>query len=410
MTTDNIENDILPTALEPKKASKLRSILSGFILTFFSLAFSILMIEIFVRVGFDFLPPSMQGDIQHVRRVPWNEERLVQPFPFVIDNRFQARLDPGIKDYPIHWRDAKFTFSTGTVWDGHVVGLRTDGPQWPLQVLAFGDSFTFCWTEVNDCWVQRLQNDYGWNSVNAGLAGTGSTGQMALIEDIGPALQPELVIWQWYPNDLSDDYVLANIQGKTGTLEGAPGPDAIPDAKGLAQYSAVYTLLKKWLDPPKSSNSYKHYVTREVNGRDMLVTTNEYPSGFSMTYPLTQYGWERNVEAHEAGASFIQQEIGAEMLLVLLPTKEEAYAEYLIDELGEAYIDEIGESRRILMALCKEKDWRCIDMLPVFQEAIRNGETIYYALDFHLDASGNRLLAETLHDYIVENGLLDTFQ
>lgn len=410
MTTDNTENPVLPTIAERKKGSKLRSVLSGLILTFFSLAFSVLMIEIFVRVAFDSLPPSMQGDIQHVRRVPWDRERLVQEFPFVIDNKFQARLEPGIKDYPIHWRDAKFTFSTGTVWEGHVVGLRTDGPRWPLQILAFGDSFTFCWTEVNDCWVQRLQNDYGWNSVNAGLAGTGSAGQLALIKDIGPPLEPKIVVWQWYPNDLSDDYVLAQIQGKTETLAGAPGPDPVPDAKGLAQYSAVYTLLKKWLDPPKSTSPYKHYVTREVNGREMLVTTNEYPSGFSITYPLVQYGWERNVEAHEVGAKFIEQEIGAEMILVLLPTKEEAYAEYLVDDLGEEYIQQLGESRRMLMALCEEKGWRCIDMLPIFQEAIQKGESIYYALDFHLDASGNKLLAETLHDYIIENGLLDTPQ
>lgn len=406
MTTEPVVSNAAP--IEKKKEGRLRSIISGLILTFFSLAFSALMIEIFVRVAFDSLPAAMQGDIQHVRRVPWQEERLVQPFPFIIDNRFQARLEPGIKDYPIHWRDAEFSFSTGTVWDGHVIGLRTDGPRWPLQVLAFGDSFTFCWTEVDDCWVQRLQNDYGWNSVNAGLAGTGSSGQLALIEDIGPALQPSLVVWQWYPNDLSDDYVLANIQGKTETLKGAPSPDPVPDAAGLARYSAVYTLLKKWLDPPESSSPYKHYVTRNVNGREMLVATNEYVSPFSLTYPLVQYGWERNVEAHEAGAAFIQQELGAELILVLLPTKEEAYAEYLVDDLSEDYIQQIGESRRMLMALCNEKGWRCIDMLPIFQEAIRNDETIYYALDFHLDASGNRLLAQTLHDYIIENGLLNT--
>lgn len=403
-----LENSLSNTQASSK--SKWRSILSGLILTFFSLAFSVLLLEIFMRVGFDALPAPMQGDIQHVRRYPWSEERLVQPFPFVVDNKFQARLEPGIEDYPIHWRDAKFKFSTGTVWDGHVVGLRTEGPQWPLQILAIGDSFTFCWTEVEDCWVQKLQSDYGWNSVNGGLAGTGPTGQLALIEDIGPPLEPNLIVWQWYPNDLSDDYVLATIQGKTGNLAGAPAPDPVPDAKGLAQYSAVYTLLKKWLDPPKSSNSYKHYETREVNGRNMLVATNEYPSAFSLQYPLVAYGWERNVEAHEAGAQFIRDEIGAEMIIVLLPTKEEAYAEYLNDVLGEDYINEIGESRRMMIDLCEENGWHCIDMLPIFQEAIRDSDTIYYALDFHLDPSGNKLLEETLHDYITENGLLGTPQ
>jgi len=80
--------------------------------------------------------------------------------------------------------------------------------------------------------------------------------------------------------------------------------------------------------------------------------------------------------------------------------------ELLIDILGQEYLDGAADSRRLLVNLCAERGWHCLDATPAFQEAIRAGEPIYYAQDFHLDASGNQVLAQIVNDYIVENQLL----
>jgi SGNH hydrolase-like domain, acetyltransferase AlgX len=164
-------------------------------------------------------------------------------------------------------------------------------------------------------------------------------------------------------------------------------------------------MMEVALNPPQSASPYQHNQVIPVNGRQMLLPTTEYTHAFSPTYPAVAYGWERNLQAHETGQA-LADEIGAEMLIVLIPPKEEAYAEFLVEQYGQEYIDAIGESRRMLFDVCEERGWHCLDALPAFQEAIRDGETIYYALDFHLNDSGNRVLAQAIQDYIAENGLL----
>jgi hypothetical protein len=390
---------------EETPTSPLVAVFGTLLMTVLSVVFALLIAEIFMRTGFDALPADVQGNIQAVRVVPWDEERIVPPVPFITDRKFQSRLEPGLTDQPVRWYDARFTFDTGTVWDGHSIGLRTDGPTWPLDILAFGDSFTFCWTEMSNCWVQNLEQ-FGWNVVNAGQPGTGSIGQYALMRDIIEPLDPAVVIWQWYPNDLQDDYLLATLNDETPALELPPAPEPVADLDGLAQYSTVAALVEAWMAPTEDDAGYQHYQTVDVNGREMLLVTGEYTHPFSPDYAAVQYGWERNAAIHEEAAAYIQDELNAEMLLVLIPTKEEAYAEPLNAVLDALYLESIGESRRRMLDLCSANDWHCIDMLPAFREAIANGETVYYALDFHLNTSGNRILTEVIHDYLVENALL----
>ena len=382
-------------------------VLAGLLLMLISVVFTLLLIEVFMRVGFNALPPQIQGDIQAVRRVPWSEERIIQPVPFIADRTLQARLEPGINDFSVRWQDARFTFDTGTVWDGHPIGLRTTGPQWPLDILAFGDSFAFCWTAVDDCWVQRLGSAYGWNTVNAGLPGTGSGGQLALIKDIAAPLESAVVLWQWYPNDLQDNYNLAVLNQETDERELPPAPPAAAEPSGLAQYSALLWLIQQQLDPVDDPSGYQHYTTVNVDGRDLLVGAGEYPHPFTPEYDAVAYGWERDLAAHREGAAYIQDEVGATMVLVLVPTKEEVYAEQLADAIGADYLDAISQTRRQLLETCADEGWHCIDPLPAFRAAIAEGETVYYALDFHLDASGNRILADVIHEYLLANDLLE---
>ncbi|MDX1995453.1 MAG: SGNH/GDSL hydrolase family protein [bacterium] len=401
------QQDSLPPVMQPtaKPRRRLSAVLGILFSVVFGVLLSWLMLEVLLRVGFDFLPAKTQADLQAVRRVPWSERAMVPPVPFISDRRLQSRLEPGLENYPVRWHDARFTFNTGTVWDGHMVGLRTDGPRYPLDILAFGDSFAFCWTAVEDCWVQRLESDYGWSATNAGMPGTGTTGQFRLMAEIAPPMQPRLIVWQWYTNDLFDDYVLALLNGESEPREAAPAPDPVPEVRGFARYSAVWRLIDVALNPPEKTSPYQHNQVVNVNGRDMLISTDEYTPSVSLDYDAVAYGWTRTLESLEAGHA-LADEIGAGMLLVLIPLKEEAYGDLLSDVYSPEHLAQMGESRRQLMQVCEERGWRCLDALPTFQKAIAEGETVYYALDFHLDASGNRLLAQMIQDTITQEGLL----
>jgi hypothetical protein len=181
----------------------------------------------------------------------------------------------------------------------------------------------------------------------------------------------------------------------------------VPEVRGFARYSAVWRLIDAALNPPETTSPYQHNQVVNVNERDMLISTDEYTPSVSLDYDAVAYGWTRTLESLEAGHA-LADEIGAEMLLVLIPLKEEAYGNLLGDVYLPEHLAQMGESRRQLMQVCEERGWRCLDALPAFQQAIAEGETVYYALDFHLDASGNRLLAQMIQDIIEREGLLSS--
>ena len=398
-----------PSAASPSRTRRrMPTLIRNVALVGFGLLLAWLVLEIALRVAFDALPPGVQAVIQHVRRLPWAEDAIIPVFPYIIDRDFQARLPTGLRDYPVHWSDARFTFDTISIWEGHRAGLRTDPPRWPLDVMVFGDSFGFCWTPIEDCWVPRLAEGTGWHIVNASIPGTGPGGQLNLMREVAGPTQPALIIWQWFTNDVTDDYDLARIRGEVEELRGGPLPDPVRLPRGIGQYSAVAALVDNALDPPLRDSPYRHFQDVILNGRRVSVRTDEYPHLHAMAYPSNVYGLPRNLAAHAEGVQ-LAESVGAQAVIVFIPSKEEAYASLLTEQLGAAYgeyIDQIGEARRALLAQCGEQGWHCLDPLPAFQEAINGGQTIYYAFDAHLDATGNRLLAELVQSYIAANDLL----
>lgn len=371
----------------------------------FGVLLSWLLIEILLRVGFEFLPPAVQAQLQGVRRVPWSEARIVPAFPFILDRTVQVRLPVGLRDYPVRWSDARFQVDTISVWEGHEVGFRSAPPRYPLDVMTFGDSFTFCWTRYEDCWVTQLA-ERGGNWFNAAVPGTGTAGQFALMQQIAPPTKPRLVIWTWFPNDLKDVYDLDLLQGKIEPLETPPplNPDLEP--VGLGQFSAVAHLIYAALTPPTLLTPYQHYQTVFVGNRPLLVRTTEYPHADSLAWSANRYGLERTLEIFDQARRFLRDEVGAELLIVLLPTKEEAYSTALSGVLGAEYIESIGEGRRAIIAHLAANGYRYLDALPALRAAVERGETVFYSFDSHLDPSGNRLLAELVAEYLERENLL----
>lgn len=360
------------------------------------------MLEILLRVSFDTLPRGTQGVIQHVRRVPWNDEHIIPIFPWETSREYQARIPPNLTDYPVHWGDAEFSFNTISLWDG-AEGFRTTPPQWPIDLVAVGDSFTFCWTAFDDCWVEQLYQRFGWSVVNLGIPGTGSLSHQMVIGTYGIPLEPQVIVWQWYGNDYKDDYDHALIRGEVEILQGPSTlADPVPDYGPLADYSAVYRLLRDWIDR-RDDNPAEHEFVTQVNGREILF--NKRLGSHDLRYDMVAYGWERTLTALEE-SQVISDELGAKLVILLIPTKEEVYANWNREDLGEDIISYLTDGRRQLLQHCVDRAWHCIDLTDAFQSAVGEGKTVYNAFDFHLDAAGNQIAAQVLGEYLIAEGLL----
>lgn len=370
-----------------------------------SVLFTLLLIEIGVRAFFDVLPVEIQSDIQAIQRAPWDAQRLIPVLPFTLDLNIQAYIAPNFVDYPVRWGDATFTFTTRGV-DWHRAGLRSPEPIWAIDALIIGDSFSFCWVEEAECWGWRLQTDYGWHIINAGQPGTGTGAQLNMMREIATPYAPKLIIWQMYSNDSQDDYDLARMNDAVSILETPPPVLPPRELVGLEKYSVIAHLITNILNPPPPPPVI-HTQKVRVDGRTLMIPSGAYPPADNRLYPSVAYGWEQNVLHYQQGHDYAQS-IGAQILIVLIPTKEEAYRAKLtaMGVYDATYWSQVGDSRARLLALCAEQNWHCLDMLPIFESAIADGMTVYWGYDFHLDGSGNALVAQAVDDYIHQNDLL----
>jgi hypothetical protein len=255
--------------------------------------------------------------------------------------------------------------------------------------------------------VKKLNVDYGWQVFNAAIPGTGATGQLNLMKELVPPMQPKLIIWLWFPNDMSDDYDLAKVRGEVGELSKGPYPDPVAPPSGFASISAVWKLIEARLSPPSTSSTYRHYQEVILNNRPISMHTDEYSHPYALVYGDTAYGIERNLQAHSEAVKLVEEN-GAVLMSVFLPVKEEAYADLLVDQdiLPADYIEAIGEARRRLLDQCAANQWHCIDALPPLKDAVNAGDTVFYAFDSHLDPVGNRILAAVIAANIEANSLL----
>lgn len=370
----------------------------------FGLLAAWLLLEVMLRVGFDALPSDAQAAIENVRVVPWRDDRIVPVPPWTADTDYQTILTPDLTNYRVGRGESLFHIDSISLW-GARVGLRTNPPQWPVDIAAIGDSFTVCWTEFDDCWVERLHRDSAWSVMNLGLAGTGARSHLAVLRNFAIPLEPQVVIWQWYGNDANDDYGFGLLRGEYESIDTPPDIESKPDFGWLARYSAVYALLRDSVWTAQHGTPPEWGQTVTVLGHDLRVGDEYNLYGFDLARLANARGWEQSIAALQEAASVVSDEMGADLLIVLIPTKEEVYADYVEPVLGSAYLDRLRDGRDRMVAFCEAQAWHCLDMLGPFQREVAAGRHVYYTVDLHLNPHGNAVVAAAVDAYLRAMGL-----
>jgi hypothetical protein len=329
-------------------------------------------------------------------------------------------LRPGL-DNVVQYGSPTVSFSLSTIelWKGGGVGFRTRPIDYFVDAVVVGDSFGFCFTEREDCWVTALERETGMGIVNLSQPVTGNRSHQRILQDFGQPLQPPLVIWQFFGNDFNDDYGLAVFRGDIDEIpEPTSAADAEPESETslspmdwLRKNSVLVAVVEqistgRWYGLPEGETVFDKPYRLTYGDNHVLEFGALYELlSLDMSREQNQIGLEYGRQAFTDARDLVD-EWGGKLVVVMIPTKEEVYAHLTADMMSEADLSKLRSPSDTLLDLCAELDIACLDLLPHLQEHALNDEALYYVDDMHLNPYGNTVMANILHEWLAENDLL----
>ncbi len=327
----------------------------------------------------------------------------------------QYALRPGL-DNAIQYGSpgVRFRLSTIELWDGGGIGFRTAPVDFKVDAVVVGDSFGLCFTERSACWVTHLAERTGWGVVNLSQPVTGTTSHARILRDFGQPLEPPLVIWQFFGNDFYDDYGLAVFRDE---IEPVNAPDDSDSGSGaglsplnwLRHHSVAVAVIEtaftgRFVGLPESDS--KPYRVRYGTDDDHLLQFgSQYEQqALNMQSAENQIGYQLSRQAFRQSQELITQ-WGGQLVVVLIPTREEVYSHLTAPVMGDAAIDRLASAREAMRQLCDELSLRCYDPTATLQDHAQAGEALYYSDDMHLNPHGNAVLAEALTAWLDDNAI-----
>ncbi len=395
----------------------LRQRLRWFLILIAWLAAIVILLELGLRLFVAALPPRLQEAAHIVMHgvpypEPWERAWTRQPDHYFV-------LKPGLVDaLQFGSPNVRFRVSTIELWAGGGIGFRTRPVDYFVDAVVLGDSFAFCFTERVDCWVTHFERETGLGSVNLGQPGTGSHSHYLILRDVGQPLSPRLVIWQFFGNDFNDDYGLFSANGKLEPLtndESAEKDDESLGARSelrswLRTRSALYAVLESILPgwqryrDPNAAKFEERYAVTLPSGERLRFGQPYEPAAMDMSRPANQAGYEISRAAFSSAQELVAS-WGGQLVVLLVPTREEVYEPLTAAALGDD-LDAIRSARLAMLDLCADLQLLCYDALADLQARAATSELLYYADDLHLNPLGNRVFADLLRDWLDAGGIL----
>jgi hypothetical protein len=300
------------------------------------------------------------------------------------------------------------------VTDAH--GFRNSPPeQATYDVVALGDSFTMART-VASPWPQGLAACAGMDVLNLGEEGAGPQQELDLFRQYGRGKQPQWVILTYFEgNDLYDaaayaqanPFLLARI-GKQLLTQGAqalkPGSRAQAAPAISYRYPITVTLNEAAL-PMAFLPAYVAWLSVD---RERIAASQNYHVAMGSIQQMAD----------------LSDDIGAQFLLVFIPSKIHTYLPYLKDDEtlarvfagvhaldldGAGYLQftpaaatadltrqHMDDQAGLLAEYAAEHNLRFLDLTARFQNAAATGEALYYAFDTHWNQQGHDLAAQAI--------------
>ena len=300
--------------------------------------------------------------------------------------------------YPPHFhgelRHGDFGFGYAT--DEH--GFRNPSP-WPAQadVVVLGDFQAFGYgVEATRSWWQLVAAGLpGSAVVNLGLIGAAPQQSARVFEAFGAALRPKVVLMTLFPA-----YALTAV-GQFDAWLAAGRPGSYDDWRSAANLPGWRSAVKRLLE-----RSYLWHALRALvaawrggeHGRTLTFADGSElklaPAVYRQAAPRARPGdpaFERVLAIIDEVRAQARQ-TGGELVVVLIPTKEEVH----LPLLGAAAAPFTASFAGALAARGVPR----IDTTPRFRARAERGERLFFPLDLHPNPDGQQLIADLVLDYL----------
>ncbi|MEM9772976.1 MAG: hypothetical protein AAF902_00240 [Chloroflexota bacterium] len=358
-----------------------------------------LLLEIILRWTATALPYTITAPMRDVNRHPFTAATILPEQIWIDDDSYQLITPPGI-DNEFQYPDPRIGLNVSTQnWldPNSQVGFRVPSidwePIWPVDVVVVGDSFSFCYVEYADCWVDLLASKHNYSMVNLGLVATGSISHQNVLNTFGLPHDPQLVIWQWYGNDFNDDYGFTTLYGENA--EERKGEDSVPPG-WLRRNSAVASIVHAISQSRQGSQQFTRFIDPymvNIGNENIWFGRPYIQEAFSLQEAKNQQGFALSQKAILDTQTRLASK-GVELVVLLIPSKEEVYETWTADEMGPDLLDEIAQGRQEMLLFCESNSLTCLDTTSTLKDQANVGNLVYHAQDTHLNKLGNQVLAE----------------
>lgn len=315
-----------------------------------------------------------------------------QPLKGLIsDKTLGYNYAPGLTDFavPFEGDAGPDHYPVSTVSLGYPdAGFRDDGLAAESFAVVIGDSYASCASvPMQACWVERLEQQTGRDWVNLGVVGYGSQQEARMLARYGLPLQPKLVVWVFFANDLNDAWRFDQF-----SQEGRFWRN--PVLGWLARHSTVYNLGAFFWYNRALFYNLATFDDKTVPRDSNLVWWLTYTD---LTSPEAADGLALTQQAIlDARQQVLAQDEKTKFVVVIFPYREQVYAstelQPQLDQLNQALAD-----------FCRQQDLTCLDLTSALRErAGQAGESLYFRKDIHLNQRGNEVAADILSEALKE--------
>lgn len=358
-----------------------------------TVVYAIVVIELGAWIVLSVLPAGL-GDLQNAVMGQTRSSQLMQGDAF-LGYHLRSGVEMAYKSEGRQVRVHTTSYGLGDI------GFRDIGMNPPFDVVALGDSFTYC-DDISPegCWLRLLGEKTGLSVADLGVPGYSTLGEARMLERYGVRLHPRIVLVTVLANDFRDNeqfdqWLRSGSDDFPKWLGQTRRKGAVGDT--LARHSIVMRIF---------------LAARRANSRQMVKYKDDT---LDLAFSFDAW-WIRVTQRGEQSLGFrlLQQgllamqaqteQVGAQLVVLLLPSKEEVYWHIARQYVNQAL--DVDHPRTVVREFCEAKGIRVCDLTGRLRTEALAGQQLYLRVSGHWSEAGHSVAADGVAACLREQGLL----